>query len=266
MGGDAVARLEVVLAVVADLRVAGVAAAEPAVPLLARGSTSSACAGRGSRRRCRRCGGAARPRARGRSRPPRTARASVDAASSASVTDAPIRRPPSSAAISAEAGVAEVDEERRRRGSRGRPGRRGRCRRPSGPRRRRRGARAPRRASPAARSRSRERLEHAGRRQRQRRGAAAGRVRERVRDRGGRRDDRRLAEALRADVRKVLVRQVDEVDDDLGRVGDRRHLVVVEMPVDGRPGGRVDDELLARARSRSPGGRRPRPGSRRRAG
>ena len=35
MGGDAVARLEVVLAVLADLGVAGVAAAEPARPLLA---------------------------------------------------------------------------------------------------------------------------------------------------------------------------------------------------------------------------------------
>ena len=35
MGGDAVARLEVVLSVVADLREAGVAAAEPARPLLA---------------------------------------------------------------------------------------------------------------------------------------------------------------------------------------------------------------------------------------
>ena len=33
---------------------------------------------------------------------------------------------------------------------------------------------------------------------------------------------------------------VDEVDDDLGRVGDGRHLVVVEVPVDGCAGRRVD--------------------------
>ena len=73
---------------------------------------------------------------------------------------------------------------------------------------------------------------------------ASGRVRERVRDRRGGRDDRRLAEPLRAEVRQVLVRSVDEVDDDLGRVGDRRHLVVVEVPVDGCAGRRVDVQLL----------------------
>ena len=74
--------------------------------------------------------------------------------------------------------------------------------------------------------------------------AAAGRVGERVRDRGRGRDDRRLAEALRADVRQVRVGDVDEVDHDLGHVGDGRQLVVVEVRVDRDAGRRVDDELL----------------------
>ena len=79
MRGDAVARLEVVLAVIADLRVAGVAAAEPAVPLVAAVSTSSACPGRGCRRPCRRCAAAARRRARPPSRARRRARRAPEA-------------------------------------------------------------------------------------------------------------------------------------------------------------------------------------------
>ena len=111
MRGDAVARLEVVLAVVADLRVAGVAAAEPARPLLARGSTSSACAGRGCRRRCPGCAGAARRRA-----PAAVATAAYGAselgagdarrASSSRRSGRPRRRP----SIAAEPGVLQVDE------------------------------------------------------------------------------------------------------------------------------------------------------------
>src|SRR5437588_944618 len=56
----------------------------------------------------------------------------------------------------------------------------------------------------------------------------AGGVTDRVRDRRGGRDDRRLAEALGAEVRQVLVRDVDELGDDLGHVGERGHLVGVE--------------------------------------
>src|SRR5438093_235579 len=57
-------------------------------------------------------------------------------------------------------------------------------------------------------------------------------------------DDRRLPQALGADVRQVEIGDVGEVDDDLGCVGDRGHLVVVQRRVHRHPGGRIDDELL----------------------
>ena len=246
MRRDAVARLEVVLAVVADLRVAGVAAAEPAVPLLAAVVPAArvlaeVAADRALVAEERRGGEAGRA-----SRPPRTAatsgarRARRASRSRRSAGAVAVGRDP------AEPGVLQVDEHAigvrmprsiwparsvpppRARGAVPRPG-----------------ARAPpppiagscvRAHASASRTRSA--------RQRQRGRAAPGRVRERVRDRGRGRDDRRLAEALRADVRQVRVGDVDEVDHDLGHVGDRRQLVVVEVRVDRDAGGRVDDQLL----------------------
>ena len=56
-----------------------------------------------------------------------------------------------------------------------------------------------------------QRAEHLLARDRQRADVGAGRVADRVRDRRGDRDDRRLAETLRAEVRQVLVRDVDEL-------------------------------------------------------
>src|SRR5579884_1064322 len=61
----------------------------------------------------------------------------------------------------------------------------------------------------------------------------AGCVPDRVRDRGGDRHDGRFAQALRAEVRQVLVWPIDELADDLGHVRDGRHSVRVE-------GGRED--------------------------
>src|SRR4051794_25308518 len=56
----------------------------------------------------------------------------------------------------------------------------------------------------------------------------ARRVADRVRDRSRDRHDRRLAEALRAEVRQVLIWTVDELAHDLRHVGDGRHAIRVE--------------------------------------
>ena len=162
--------------------------------------------------------------------------------SSASVVPAPMRT-----------GLCGSEPLRRFRAAR--PPRRGRARRPARVRRAT-AVRAPCRrpdARPAVASESRDGLVDGARpvqlqrsrssfarlaqraqdllaRQRQRLDLGSGRVADRVRDRGRRRDDRRLAEALRAEVRQVLVRDVDELAHDLGHVGDRRQLVGVERP------------------------------------
>src|SRR5439155_20341901 len=52
----------------------------------------------------------------------------------------------------------------------------------------------------------------------QRADVGAGRVPDRVHDRGRGRHDRRLAEPLRAEVRQMLVRNVEQFDDDLRAV------------------------------------------------
>ena len=69
-------------------------------------------------------------------------------------------------------------------------------------------------------------------------------MRERVGDRGGSRDDRRLTEPLGADIRQVRVGDMGKVDHDLGHIGDRRDLVVVEVRIEGDAGRRVDDQLF----------------------
>ena len=57
-------------------------------------------------------------------------------------------------------------------------------------------------------------------------------------------DDRRLAEPLRAEVRQVHVGLVDELADDLGHVGDRRHPVRVERLREDAARLRVEQALL----------------------
>ena len=219
---DAVAGLEVVLAVVADLGEAGVAAAEPAVPLvaavvpaagvLAEVAADRALVAQERRRREAGRGGDGRV-GRDELRRRRARRAS----SSRRSEPAAVGSDPS------EPGVLQVDEQRRAReaavdlpGEIGAAGEHRRARRASSSSSASSSDAGPRVRAHASASRTR------ARRQRQRRAAAAGRVGERVRDRRRGRDDRRLAEPLRADVRQVRVRDVGEVDHDLGHVRDRR--------------------------------------------
>ena len=230
-----------------------------------RGSTSSACAGRDSRRPCRRCGGAARRPLRPRSRRRRTTRR----AARRELGERHRGADPEAVAVlvdPAEPGVAEVDERAPAPGCCGRPGPRGRCRRPSARRRPRASSfsassrlAGPRVVAHASVSSTRAGVSGSAV------GATAGRMRERIRDRGRGRHDRRLAEPLRAEVRQVHVRQVDEVDEDLGHVGERRHLVVVEVAVDRDPvvgsttqllGERVADALDDAALDLARGGER----------
>ena len=113
MGGDAVARLEVVLAVLADLGIAGVAAAEPARPLLAAvvpaARVLAEVAADGALVAQERRGGEP-----GRGRDGRVRRDESTSATSASVVVAPIRSPSSVGLDPAEARGLQVDEERRR--------------------------------------------------------------------------------------------------------------------------------------------------------
>ena len=263
MRRDAVARLEAVLAVVADLRVARVAAAEPAVPLGA-AVVPAACAGRGCRRPCRRCGGAATRRATRQCGRPAYGSRSGEAASSASVTEAPIGRRRRRLLDRPEAGVAEVDEERRRADPAvdlPRP----RSVPPPARARRRRGRRV---ASRPPRRRLQRRRHHGLVEKSRRRGwrpsrsarAEVSNTRAGVSGRPAARRPVACANALAIAAAvgtiggspspfaprfgRFASGPVDEVDDDLGHVGDRRHLVVVEMAVHGDPGRRVDEQLL----------------------
>src|SRR3954453_21812343 len=89
-----------------------------------------------------------------------------------------------------------------------------------------------------------QRAQHLLAADRQRADVRSGRVADRIRDRGRCRDDRRLAQALRAKVRQVRIRDVDQLRHDLGHVGDRGHLVGVERAGEDRARRRVDDPLL----------------------
>src|SRR5262249_27501566 len=89
-----------------------------------------------------------------------------------------------------------------------------------------------------------QRAEHLLAADRKRANVGAGRVPDRIRDRSGRRDDRRLAEALRAEVRQVLVGNVEELGDDLRDVGDRRQLVRVERRVERHAARRIEEPVL----------------------
>jgi hypothetical protein len=81
-------------------------------------------------------------------------------------------------------------------------------------------------------------------RDRQRAHVRTGRVADRVDDRRRGRNDRRLAEALRPEVREMLVGDVQQVDDDLRDVGDRRQLVGIERLREDQPARGIDQPLL----------------------
>src|SRR5579862_1578075 len=89
-----------------------------------------------------------------------------------------------------------------------------------------------------------ERAQHLLARDRQLTDLGARRVADRVRDRGGDRDDRRLAEPLRSEVREMRVGLVDELADDLGHVGDRRHPIALERRCQHPPGLRIEEPVL----------------------
>ena len=72
----------------------------------------------------------------------------------------------------------------------------------------------------------------------------AGCVADRIRNRGRSRNDRRFAQSLRAEVRQVLVRLVDELANDLRHVRDRGQLVRVERLSQRRAALRVDQPFL----------------------
>ena len=218
-----------------------------------RGSTSSACAGRGCRRPCPGCAGAARPRARPPSRRPRTGATSSAARELGErrrrADPDPRRRrrrcPPRPASWRSTSERRRADpavDLAREVGAAGEHG----SARPA------RAARAPRRPLPASRSGAH---------------ASASSTRSRVRGSAAARRPVACANAfaiaaavgtiggspspLAPTFGRFASGDVREVDHDLGHVGDRRDLVVVEVRVDRNARRRVDDELL-RERERHP--------------